>query len=114
MTDLRKTPPPHSPSMGVLSENEVIRRESADNYSWVLIQFFADCRLILCKHGKQGIVQHRSTKRPNKGVWIGKKHVTTKSSLLVVCSALHLIRDTATAQQVLQLPEKLSEAVENG
>ena len=104
MTKLN-TPPPHSPSMGVLSENKVIRAESADDYSWVLIQFFADCRLILCKHGKQGIVQHRSTKRPNKGVWIGKKHVTTKSSLLVVCSALHLIRDAATAEKVLALPE---------
>ena len=74
MTKRGNTPPPNRPSLGALSENKVIRRESADNYSWVLIQFFADCRLILCKHGKQGIVQHRSTKRPNKGVWIGKKH----------------------------------------
>jgi len=114
MTNPRKAPPPPSPTTGVLSENEVIRAESADDYSWVLIDFFADCRLILCKHGKQGIVQHRSTKKPNKGVWIGKKHVTTKSSLLVVCSALHLIRDASVAQQVLALPEKISEAVENG
>ena len=114
MTNPHKSPPPHSPITGVLSENKVIRRESSDDYSQVLIQFFAEWRLIVCKHGKQGIVQNRSTVRPNKGVWIGKKHVTTKSSLLVVCSALHLIRDTATAQKVLQLPEKLSEAVENG
>ena len=114
MTKRCNTPPPYGHTAGVASENKVIRRESTDNYSWVLIEFFANCRLILCKHGKQGIVQNRSTVRPNKGVWIGKKHVTTKSSLLVVCSALHLIRDTATAQQVLQLPEKLSEAVENG
>jgi len=42
-------------------------------------------------------------------VWIGKKHVTTKSSLLVVCSALHLIRDTATAEKVLALPEHFRE-----
>ena len=110
----RNTPPPPSPITGVLSENKVIRAESADDYFWVLIQFLAEWRLVRCKHGKQGIVQHRSTKKPNKGVWIGKKHVTTKSSLLVVCSALHLIRDTATAEKVLQLPEKLSEAVENG
>ena len=114
MTNPQKDPPPHHPSVGGLSEDKVIRRESADAYSQVLVQFLAEWRLILCKHGKQGIVQNRSTVRPNKGVWIGKKHVTTKSSLLVVCSALHLIRDTATAQQVLQLPEKLSEAVENG
>jgi hypothetical protein len=100
--------------MGVLSENEVIRAESADDYSWVLIDFFADCRLILCKHGRQWIVQIRSTRKPNLGVWIGKKHVRSKAALLVVCSALHLIRDRATAEKVLALPEKISEAVENG
>jgi len=114
MTSPRKSPPPYGPSMGVLHDEEVVRKESSDNYSQVLVQFLAEWRLIVCKHGKQGIVQNRSTVRPNKGVWIGKKHVTTKSSLLVVCSALGLIRDTATAQKVLQLPEKLSEAVENG
>ena len=100
----RNTPPPHSPSMGVVCENKVIRAESVDNYSWVLIEFFADCRLILCKHGKQWIVQCRSAKKPNVGVWIGKKHVTSKAALLVVCSALYLIRDTATAEKVLALP----------
>ena len=104
MTNPRNTPPPLSPTTGVLSENKVIRAESADDYSWVLIDFFADCRLILCKHRRQWIVQIRNTKKPNIGVWIGKKHVTTKSSLLVVCSALGLIRDTATAEKVLALP----------
>ena len=113
MTKLNN-PPPHGPSKGVLSENKVVRAESADGYAWVLIQFFADCRLILCKHGRQWIVQCRSAKKPNVGVWVGRKHVTSKAALLVVCSALGLIRDTATAQKVLQLPEKLSEAVENG
>ena len=104
MINPHKAPPPHSPSMGVLSENKVIRAESADDYSWVLIQFFADCRLILCKHGKQWIVQFRSAKKPNVGVWIGKKHVTSKAALLVICSALGLIRDRATAEKVLALP----------
>ena len=90
--------------MGVVCENKVIRAESVDNYSWVLIEFFADCRLILCKHGKQWIVQFRSAKKPNVGVWIGKKHVTSKAALLVICSALGLIRDRATAEKVLALP----------
>ena len=114
MTSPRKSPPPHRPSIGVLSEDKVIRRESADDYSQVLVQFLAEWRLILCKHGKQGIVQKRSTVRPNKGVWIGKKHVTTKSSLLVVCSALHLIRDRATAEKVLALPDDLTGGSQNG
>ena len=104
MTNPRNTPPPLGPITGVLSENKVVRRESADNYSFVLFQFFADCRLVLCKHGKQWIVQFRSAKKPNKGVWVGRKHVTTKSALLVVCSALNLVRDMSVAQKVLALP----------
>jgi len=103
MTKRCNTPPPYSHTAGGASENKVIRRESADNYSWVLIQFFADCRLILCKHGKQWIVQFRSARKPNKGVWVGRKHVTSKTALLVICSALNLVRDASAAQKVLQL-----------
>ena len=109
MTNPRKAPPPPGPITGALTENIGTGAESSDDYFWVLIQFLAEWRLIRCKHGMQGIVQHRSTKRPNKGVWIGKKHVTTKSSLLVVCSALNLIRDAATAEKVLALPENFRE-----
>jgi len=104
MTNPCNIPPPQGPFSGALSEDKVIRKESADDYSQVLIQFFADCRLILCKHGKQWIVQCRSTRKPNVGVWIGKKHVTSKAALLVICSALGLIRDRATAEKVLALP----------
>ena len=104
MTSPRNTPPPDSPSMGVIYENKVIRRESADDYSFVLFQFFADCRLILCKHGKQWIVQFRSAKKPNIGTWDGRKHVTSKTALLVVCSALNLVREMSVAQKVLALP----------
>jgi len=38
------------------------------------------------------------------GTWVGRKHVTSKAALLVVCSALHLIEDRATAEKVLALP----------
>ena len=107
MANPQKAPPPCGSSKGVASQNNVIRRESADNYSFVLFQFFADCRLILCKHGKQWIVQIRSTRKPNVGVWIGKKHVTSKAALLVVCSASHLIRDRSVAQKVLALPDSI-------
>ena len=100
--------------MGVVYENKVIRAESVDNYSWVLIEFFADCRLILCKHGKQWIVQFRSATKPNKGVWVGRKHATTKTALLVICSALNLVRDTSVAQKVLALPEKVTGGSQNG
>lgn len=114
MADPRNTPPTHSSSMGVVCENMVIRRESSDNYFEVLIQFLAEWRLIKCKHGRQWIVQSRSTRKPNVGVWIGKKHVTSKSALLVVCSALHLIRDRSVAQKVLALPENAAGGSQNG
>ena len=105
MTNPRNTPPPLGPITGVLSENKVVRRESADDYSRVRIEFFADCRLILCKHGKQWIVEITSAKRPNVGTWVGRKHVTSKAALLVICSALNLVRDMSVAQKVLELPD---------
>ena len=104
MTNPHNTPPPPGLTAGVVSDKDVVRKESADDYSFVLFQFFADCRLILCKHGKQWIVQFRSTKKPNIGTWVGRKHVTSKTALLVVCSALNLVRDMSVAQKVLALP----------
>ena len=114
MTDRCNTPPPPGLTAGVVSDKDVVRKESADDYSWVLIEFFADCRLILCKHGKQWIVQFRSAKKPNKGVWVGRKHATTKTALLVICSALNLVRDTSVAQKVLTLPERVTGGSQNG
>ena len=114
MTNPHNTPPPPGLTAGVVCEKKATRAESADGYYRVLIEFFADCRLILCKHGKQWIVQIRSAKKPNVGVWVGKKHVTSKSALLVICSALHLIRDRATAEKVLALPDNLTGGSQNG
>ena len=114
MTDPHNTPPPPGLTAGVVSDKDVVRKESADDYSFVLFQFFADCRLILCKHGRQWVVQFRSAKRPNIGTWVGRKHVTSKAALLVVCSALNLIRDTSVAQKVLALPDNLTGGSQNG
>ena len=114
MSKLRNTPPPLGLIAGVVSDKDVVRKESADDYSWVLIQFFANCRLILCKHGKQWIVQFRSAKNPNIGTWVGRKHVTSKAALLVVCSALNLVRDMSVAQKVLALPENAAGGSQNG
>ena len=114
MTKRCNIPPPHGHTAGVVSDKDVIRRESVDDYAQVLIQFYADCRLILCKHGKQWIVQIRSTRKPNIGTWVGRKHVTSKTALLVVCSALNLVRDMSVAQKVLALPDNLTGGSQNG
>ena len=114
MINSRNSTQPLSKCSGEGCNEKAMLRESADDYSRVLIKFFADWRLILCKHSKQWIIQQRSTKNPNSGVWIGRKHVTYKNSLLVVCSALHLIRDTVTADKVLALPAKVTGGSQNG
>ena len=113
MTNPCNAPPPHSLSIGVVCENMVIRRESSDDYFRVLIQFLAEWRLIQCKHGTQWVVQSRSTKKPNVGTWVGRKHAPCPA-LLVVCSALNLIRDQSVAQKVLALPEKVTGGSQNG
>ena len=41
MADPRNATPPHRPSIGVLSEDKVVRKESSDNYSKVLVQFLS-------------------------------------------------------------------------
>ena len=100
-------PPPRSNIGGACSTGDHTHRESSDDYSEVILNFFADYRLIKCKHGLQWIIQKRSAHRPNVGVWVGIGHVTSKSMLLVLCSQLKLIRDIPTAEKVLQLPSKI-------
>ena len=100
-------PPPPSNIGGACSASDHTYRESSDDYSAVILNFFADYRLIKCKHGLQWVIQKRSAHRPNVGVWVGIGHVTSKSMLLVLCSQLKLIRDIPTAEKVLQLPSKI-------
>ena len=107
MSGVRNTPPPRSNIGGACSTGDHTYRESSDDYSAVILNFFADYRLIKCKHGLQWIIQKRSAHRPNVGVWVGIGHVTSKSMLLVLCSQLKLIRDIPTAEKVLQLPSKI-------
>ena len=101
------TNPSISNNGGACSTDDYTLRESSDNYSSVIINFFANYRLIKCKYNMQWIVQKRSAHRPNAGVWVGVGHVTSKSMLLVLCSQLKLIRDIHTAEKVLQLPSKV-------
>ncbi len=107
MSEVRNTPPPPSNIGEARSTGDHTHRESSDDYYAVILNFFADYRLIKCKHNMQWIIQKRSAHRPNVGVWVGIGHVTSKSMLLVLCSQLKLIRDIPTAEKVLQLPSKI-------
>ena len=110
MRNNSSTPPPPSNIGGPCSTGDHTHRENSDDYSAVILNFFADYRLIKCKYNMQWIIQKRSAHRPNVGVWVGIGHVTSKSMLLVLCSRLQLIRDIPTAEKVLQLPAKIREA----
>ena len=81
-------------------------RERDDLYIKVIVRPKDRWRVILCKHGLQFIVQKRSAKTPNAGVWAGKSYCTTRNGLIDVCSHLGLLEDAHTEAVLHTLPNK--------
>lgn len=81
-------------------------RERDDLYIKVIVRPKDRWRVILCKHGLQFIVQKRSAKTPNAGVWVGKSHCTTRVGLIDVCSHLGLLEDAHTEAVLHALPDR--------
>lgn len=86
-----------------------VLRERDDLYIKVIVRPKERWRVILCKHGLQFIVQKRSAKTPNAGVWVGKSHCTTRVGLIDVCSRLGLLEDANTEAVLNALPDKASD-----
>jgi len=84
-------------------------RERDDLYIKVIVRPKDRWRVILCKHGLQFIVQKRSTKTPNAGVWAGKSYCTTRNGLIDVCSHLGLLEDAHTEAVLNALPDRASD-----
>ena len=84
-------------------------RERDDQYIKVIVRPKDRWRVILCKHGLQFIVQKRSTKTPNVGVWAGKSYCTTRGGLIDVCSHLGLLEDAHTEAVLNALPDRASD-----
>ena len=82
-------------------------RERDDDYNNAIMELRNGWRIILCRHGLQFIIQKRSTKKPNRGVWVGKSYHTTRDSLIDVCSHLNLLYDPEIKAKLLKLPEKI-------
>ena len=81
-------------------------RERDDFYPWLIAKPSARWRVILDRHALQFILQKRSTKTPNAGVWVGKSYCTTRDSLIDVCSHLGLLSDANTEAVLHALPDR--------
>ena len=114
MTNPPSTPPPTSRILGDGVIDRKARWERDDEYYKVVLEFRDNWRLIKCKDDRQYIVQKRSSKRPNVGVWIGKSHNMTKAGLILSCSRLDLLRDIDVIEQLLLLPTRPNLEAQNG
>ena len=108
------TPPTPSRILGDSVIERKARWERDDEYYKVVLEFRDNWRLIKCKDDRQYIVQKRSSKRPNVGVWIGKSHNMTKAGLILSCSRLDLLRDIDVIEQLLLLPTRPNLEAQNG
>lgn len=85
-------------------------RETADNYTDVVVMLNEDWRVIECRDGIQWILQYRgSPKRSRKDDWRGRSYCRT-SEALRRCARLHAgpIRPPAL-DQLLALPDRFPE-----
>ena len=81
-------------------------REPDEHYPGVIVKSGERWCIIICRSGLQFILQERSTKPPNKGIWIGQSYCTTKDGLYGVCSHLRLLSDPNTEAVLTILPER--------
>lgn len=80
-------------------------RERDDEYTGTVIQFNARWRLIICKDNIQWIVQKRTSKDLNKGMWLGKSYLTTREAVIAVCSSQGWLEDPARRAVLDALPQ---------
>ena len=106
MSDLLNTPPPLANTMAGAEYMTPSHRERDETYSRIVTQCRDNWRIIRCKRGLQWIIQKRSTRRSNRGVFIGKSFHTTRQSLIEACSRLQLLDDPKILQSLLDLPER--------
>ena len=114
MTNLTNTPPPSSRILDTTTLDGKARWERDDAYQKVILEFRNSWRLIKCKDDRQYIIQKRSSKSPNVGVWIGKSHNMTKAGLILSCLRLDLLQDIDIIERLLSLPARPNLEAQNG
>jgi len=80
------------------------RRETADSYSAVLTPLAPRWRVILCRDGKQYILQRQFGNRLHKAVWRGESYHSTRRSLIRDCAKRYLISDVMAQAAIDRLP----------
>ena len=88
------------------SIGDYTHREPGDYYHGVIVQADDRWRVIICRSNLQYILQRRSAKPLNKGLWIGKHYCTTLDCLISVCSTLGLLSDANTEAVLHALPDR--------
>ena len=99
---------PPGPS-GVLEPPVLVddtHREISEFYTGVIVDLNPRWRVIICKDGRQFILQYRSSKHLNKGMWFGKSYPTTREALKCVCSSRGLLSDQKASAELEALPKR--------
>ena len=97
--------PPSKNLLGAAVTAPMSHKERDDNYNSVIVQLAPRWRIIICKDGIQFILQKRSSKHSNKGMWIGQSYSTTRDALISICSSLKLLSDPRTRAVLKALPD---------
>ena len=100
----KRSSPPSSKLAGVGMQMTPSYAERDDSYANVILVLSPRWRLITCKNGRQYVLQRRSSKMPNVGVWIGKSHNMTKAGLILSGSQLGLLKTIDVIEGLLALP----------
>ena len=107
MTNLRNTPPPHSPSMGVADINNGSHRERDGDYTDIVVQLAPRYRVILCTQGLCWIIQKKECSR--SGQWRAKQYLTSRDSLIKACGKLGVLSDPNVEAVLHALPDHVSQ-----
>ena len=83
-----------------------IHREISEFYTDVIAYLNPRWRVIICKDGRQFILQYRSSKHLNKGMWEGKSYPTTREAFRCICSSRGLLSDPKARADIKALPER--------
>lgn len=107
MTDLRNTPPPSTPSMGVASTNTPSHRERDENYADIVVKLAPRYRIILCPQGLQWVIQKKECSR--SGHWRAEQYLTSRNSLIEACGKRGLLSDPNAEAVLHALPDHVSQ-----
>jgi hypothetical protein len=107
----RPTPPTSRKTQGQFAQAPS-RRETDDNYGAVIAVLNPRWRVILCRDGKQYILQRQYGESLHKTVWRGESYHTTQRSLIRDCAKRDLLSGATAQAAISRLPSLARECAE--